>query len=457
MSKEHGHNLWPKNFQNLTSPQQVNMATQLIKQAIYLKKRPFTHSNGNAAKLAERLIKKAGDGEFCWALCFDPTMIAQLCREGFLPMAGQIFADLICLLPKLHTQRSMMLNLNTLNIDNGARQRAKQYHITIDHCINDVIKGCQIQHGKNCWFYKPLTEAYRYIQQLNKSGGLEGVRIHSFEVWDKKTNQLVAGEVGYACGGIYTSLSGYRESGSKSAGTIQCCCVAILLKKCGFRHWDLGMGMEYKTALGAKDVLRAEFLKHLKEARDMTNCILSCESKTCCNDLIKWYRNVVKEESKGEQKEDQQHVLSKKEKKRRAKKAKKELAKKNKRAEKTASTASTASTSVPVRYVTCQGEGSEMIEATFVGVGCETSVCEIGGRIEVDAKVGGGWVFCGIDLADWGGYGIGQYMKVTGGTFELLTSPNSAVWSGDECIGRFAVTHDGSSDEMVVVYGTRAD
>ena len=60
-------------------------------------------------------------------------------------------------------------------------------------------------------------------------------------------------------------------------------------------------------------------------------------------------------------------------------------------------------------------------------------------------------------MGDWNGYGAGPSMKVTGGTFELLESPNGAVWSGDEFIGRFAITHDGVSDKILVEYGTRAD
>ena len=101
------------------------MATHLCRQAQYLKERPFHHVEGKAKALQERLVKK-NTGEFCWALSFDPTMIALLCREGFLPMAGQIFTDLICLLPKLHTQRSMLVDIMGLKVDNGARKKAKK-------------------------------------------------------------------------------------------------------------------------------------------------------------------------------------------------------------------------------------------------------------------------------------------------------------------------------------------
>jgi Leu/Phe-tRNA-protein transferase len=299
--QEYGHELWPPSFQNLSSSQQVRMATNLCRQDKYLKKRPFHHVGGKAKALQERLMKK-NTGEFCWALSFDPTMIALLCREGFLPMAGQIFADLICLLPKLHTQRSMMVDIMGLKIDNGARKKAKRYSFTVDRAMDQVIKGCQTQHGSNCWFYGPLVEAYRCIHRQNDTGGLEGVRIHSCEVWDKKTGLLVAGELGYACGGIYTSLSGYREPGSKSAGTVQCCCTAILLKQLGFKVWDLGMPMEYKKKLGSCEIPRADFLQHVYSARDMKEVVLSCGSETCCGELVKWFLSQKKEKQEKENK-----------------------------------------------------------------------------------------------------------------------------------------------------------
>ena len=44
-----------------------------------------------------------------------------------------------------------------------------------------------------------------------------------------------------------------------------------------------------------------------------------------------------------------------------------------------------------------------------------------------------------------------------GAAVELLEGDDGEGWSGDESVGRFALTHDGSAAEIVVVYGTRAD
>jgi hypothetical protein len=111
---------------------------------------------------------------------------------------------------------------------------------------------------------------------------------------------------------------------------------------------------------------------------------------------------------------------------------------------------------VAVKYVQVE---QNMVAAQFTGVApcADPSACTVGGMIVVDAAVGGGWVFCGTELGEWGGYGLGAYLCVEGATFALLESPNSAVWSGDESIGRFSLTHDGDAQEIVVTYGTRAD
>ena len=269
---EHGATMWGPRFRDLSVSDQVRWATVLTRQSAFLKKRPFAHSGADVRKLAERMVAKDdGESEFMWSLSFDHAFVARLAREGFLPMAGRIFSDLICLLPKLHVKRCMMLDLQAdLRVGKNARKRSKRYYVSIDQDFNKVITGCQKQHGGHCWFYATLTHAYRKIHGSNSVGGVaDGVRMHSIELWDKETGKLVAGEIGYAIGGVYTSLSGFRAPSTKSAGTIQCCCVALLLRKSGFVLWDLGMGMDYKYKLGAQDVPRNEFLQLLRSVRDM--------------------------------------------------------------------------------------------------------------------------------------------------------------------------------------------
>lgn len=137
------------------------------------------------------------------------------------------------------------------------------------------------------WFYAPLTDAYREIHSANASGGVERVRMHSCEVHDRETGALVAGEVGYASGGVYTSLSGFHEPGTDSAGTVQLYCLGAILSKLNFRMWDLGMGMEYKFGLGAREMSREGFLSVLREARGNESCVLACDERMGCDEALR--------------------------------------------------------------------------------------------------------------------------------------------------------------------------
>ena len=74
--------------------------------------------------------------------------------------------------------------------------------------------------------------------------------------------RLVAGELGYAVGKVYTSLTGFYSNGGE--GSVQLCALGRMLSQCGFAMWDLGMGgsgMKYKTELGAHMLKREDFLK----------------------------------------------------------------------------------------------------------------------------------------------------------------------------------------------------
>ena len=99
---------------------------------------------------------------------------------------------------------------------------------------------------------------------------------------------------------------------------------------------------------------------------------------------------------------------------------------------------------VLLRCVACDGGGS-MVAATF-----DARVCPVGGRVVVNAAVGGGWVFCGTERdesdtqpsvadAEYDGIWLGEYLRVSGAVVELLEGDDGEGWSGDESVGRFAV------------------
>merc|ERR1712167_537745 len=80
------------------------------------------------------------------------------------------------------------------------------------------------------------------------------IQIHTFELWKQAEKEdepiLVAGDLGYSIGGVYTSLSGFSEIYDiPGIGFFQMKLTAAILQKKGFAFWDLGMGREYKQKL----------------------------------------------------------------------------------------------------------------------------------------------------------------------------------------------------------------
>lgn len=78
---------------------------------------------------------------------------------------------------------------------------------------------------------------------------------------DKGTQTLVATDLGYVFGSVYTSMSGAYEGEESGAGYICLYAWVYYLKQLGFKIWDLGMGMKYKTELGGVYYSRDKFVK----------------------------------------------------------------------------------------------------------------------------------------------------------------------------------------------------
>jgi Leu/Phe-tRNA-protein transferase len=230
-----------------------------------------------------RYLAKHYKGKYCWATCFDPYFVASLMAEGFLPMAEEADSGPLryLLVPKLHHQRSV-LRFQNLHISRTVRKRSKRFDVTCDTNFEQVVEGCLRQHGAN-WLQPPIVEAFR---RIFLSGGMCGVRVHSFEVWiadgleggtpnqtaaaaaEGTAARLVAGEIGYSVGACYTSLSGF--SLVDSSGSVQCVAAALLLQLAGAEAWDLGMVLSYKARLGAAHLTRGQFLQDLARMRQRT-------------------------------------------------------------------------------------------------------------------------------------------------------------------------------------------
>lgn len=212
-----------------------------------------------------------GGSEFLRAdLCRDniAPLIALLIWHGFLPMGT---SKAKALLPKMHHNRCV-LRTGSVHIGRKARKNAKQFNLTIDYAWDQVVSGVQ-QHTYtsrpgDCWLSSDLVSAYVAVNSLPLEQRRGSVTFHSVELWHRESGQLVAGEIGYTCGSVYTSCTGFAlKEEFPGAGTVQLVVLARCLTSAGFVLWDLGMELDYKMELGAETICRPEWLRRIRHLR----------------------------------------------------------------------------------------------------------------------------------------------------------------------------------------------
>ena len=196
--------------------------------------------------------------EFCVSASFDRDFVDGLCAAGFFPMAAEAPDGTDVLLPKLHVERSA-LDPRQVHVTRTTRRESARYSLGVDGRFEEVLEACAAEHGEG-WLRPALRSCFG---ELFATRATRRARMSSFELYDGA--DLVAGEIGILVGACYSSLTGYTRVAG--AGTVQLAATGRWLEAAGFRLWDLGMPMDYKTALGARLFPRREFLALFREAR----------------------------------------------------------------------------------------------------------------------------------------------------------------------------------------------
>lgn len=233
----------------------VDRVTELFR---HLRRRyPWVDDESQLGAVPQQLALHGG--EFCLSARIDAAMVAAVCRHGYLPMA-QLVLGVPILLIKLHEFRCV-LDFTAVRVPRSTRRRARGTYLLAEGEVGSTLRAIERAHDDS-WIIPPLSAA---LDELHRSPR-GGVSVHAFTL---RTDvdvgaEILAGEIGYAVGAVYTSLSGYRlRSG---AGMVQLAALAGLLADYGYAFWDLGMEVRYKLDLGARLVERATFLERYRRA-----------------------------------------------------------------------------------------------------------------------------------------------------------------------------------------------
>lgn len=202
-----------------------------------------------------QLVEKR-NGEFCVSLEMEPSLIADICYHGYMPM-GEMVSARPLLLIKSHQQRCV-LDFHNLHISRKLKRHARGLTVLVNHNFSQCLEKI-VRHHPQLWLIQPLCEALNCLHRQ----AIAGIGFHSIEVYEGE--HLVAGEIGYTTGSIYSSLAGFHNR--DGAGSVQLAILGLLLIKSGFSFWDLGMEVPYKLSLGAHLVNRKEFLQRWSNHR----------------------------------------------------------------------------------------------------------------------------------------------------------------------------------------------
>jgi Leu/Phe-tRNA-protein transferase len=201
--------------------------------------------------------------EFCVARDFDIDFIDRLMAAGFLVMSEVLSGgspeepDLTVLLPKHHLIRSCLF-FPDLHIKKSIRSKLSRYELRFNPDFDLILDKCIGTHGSG-WLTDPLATVFRLMK---KQEARLSVRPVSFGLY--REGELKAGEFGIAAGKVYTSYSGYYDE--DDAGTVQMILTARYLESAGYAFWDLGMPLDYKLTLGAREISREEFMERFRAA-----------------------------------------------------------------------------------------------------------------------------------------------------------------------------------------------
>jgi leucyl/phenylalanyl-tRNA--protein transferase len=149
----------------------------------------------------------------------------------------------------------MVLWLNELHVSRSLRRtvRSGRFSITLDTAFDAVIRGCAEPRDDDAgtWITPAILAAYN---ELAASG-----HAHSVEAW--AGGQLVGGVYGVASGRMFYGESMFSRT--PDASKVALASLVRQLHRWGFELIDCQMSTTHLASLGAREIPRTEFMRHV--------------------------------------------------------------------------------------------------------------------------------------------------------------------------------------------------
>ncbi|MFT5466191.1 MAG: Leu/Phe-tRNA-protein transferase [Verrucomicrobiales bacterium] len=231
----------------------------------------------------ERLAAiQAAPDTYYWTSNWSPEFYVGLAKLGFMnitteaPVWTGTDSNQLRLMEVLAPE--MQSAYAVLDFENLHLSRSTQRWIRSETCdrlglrlqipvsVDTVVSGIARSYGEINWVTANYIELLHKIESEGPWGDFELMPVG---LTDNEGN-VVAGELGYRLGRIYTSLTGFfdrKDPKFSNSGKLQLFLLGKWLAAHGYAFWNLGHPyMQYKLDLGARIVQRADFLRRWNSA-----------------------------------------------------------------------------------------------------------------------------------------------------------------------------------------------
>jgi leucyl/phenylalanyl-tRNA---protein transferase len=149
----------------------------------------------------------------------------------------------------------MVLWLEELHVSRSLRRtvRSGRFSVTLDRAFDQVIRGCAEprQDDASTWITREMLAAY---EELAARG-----HAHSVEAW--VDGALVGGLYGVAAGRMFFGESMFSRTAD--ASKVALASIVRQLHRWGFELIDCQMSTAHLASLGAREIRRSEFMRHV--------------------------------------------------------------------------------------------------------------------------------------------------------------------------------------------------
>src|SRR5688572_26812122 len=150
----------------------------------------------------------------------------------------------------------MVLFLDELRVSRSLRRviASGRYTVTFDRAFGEVMQGCAApRDGQDgTWITPEVVEAYTALSSLGHA--------HSVETWSG--DSLAGGLYGVAIGRMFFGESMFARQ--TDASKVAFAGLVMQLARWGFELIDCQMSTSHLASLGAREIPRNEFLRHVR-------------------------------------------------------------------------------------------------------------------------------------------------------------------------------------------------